>query len=63
MKKILFVITLVVLTNLCVSAQKVSIENILKPYKTSFGAIKEMKEVENLLLFHAPVLTSIKELI
>lgn len=53
MKKALFVITLVVLTNLCVSAQKVSIENILKPYKTSFGAIKEGTDVKGYYLFWA----------
>lgn len=53
MKKSLFAITLVLLVSLIVSAQQVSLENILKPFKTSFGAIKEGTDVKGYYFFWA----------
>lgn len=46
MKKLLFTISLVLCTSLCVLAQRVSIENILKPRRVEFGAIKEATDVK-----------------
>jgi len=51
MKKGLFAIALVVFMNLVVSAQKVSMENVLKPFKTNFGAIKEGTDVKGYYFF------------
>jgi hypothetical protein len=53
MKKGLFAIALVVLMNFIVSAQKVSMENVYKPFKTNFGAIKEGTDVKGYYFFWA----------
>lgn len=53
MRKILFAITMVGLTGLGASAQKVSIENVVKPFKTDFGAIKEGTDVKGYYFFWA----------
>jgi hypothetical protein len=53
MKKILFAFLLVILMNLSVTAQKVSMENVLKPFKTNFGAIKEGTDVKGYYFFWA----------
>ena len=45
MRKQLLTIALLVFTAYCVSAQRVSIENIEKPRRTEFGAIKEGTDV------------------
>jgi hypothetical protein len=53
MKKSLFAIALVVLISSVISAQKVSMENVLKPFKTNFGAIKEGTDVKGYYFFWA----------
>ena len=53
MKKGLFAIGLIVLINSMITAQKVSMENILKPFKTNFGAIKEGTDVKGYYFFWA----------
>ena len=53
MKKGLFAIALVLLINFFVSAQRVSMENVYKPFKTNFGAIKEGTDVKGYYFFWA----------
>lgn len=53
MKKSLFAIALVLFINFIVSAQQVSMENIVKPFKTNFGAIKEGTDVKGYYFFWA----------
>lgn len=53
MRKILFAVTMLVLTSFSGSAQKVSIENVVKPFKTDFGAIKEGTDVKGYYFFWA----------
>jgi hypothetical protein len=53
MKKSLLAIAMVLLIHNFVSAQKVSVENVLKPFKTNFGAIKEGTDVKGYYFFWA----------
>ncbi len=51
MKKILLALSL--LATMVVTAQRVNVENILKPHKASFGAIKEGTDVKGYYFFWA----------
>ena len=51
MKRQMMIMALLLMTAVTGFAQKVSIENVVKPFKTEFGAIKEGTEVKGYYFF------------